>query len=121
MGVGDSLIARRGVYSLPMKPLPALALALLCVGCEGFQARQKPQAGAATAPAPATNARFVVYSSAGETFLVNSETGKVWRYDAKDKAFLEVPVTGKIILTTITGIRWNRILLTLGNQNMTSN
>jgi hypothetical protein len=77
-----------------MKPLPALALALLSFGCDNFQAQHKPEP--ASAPAPA-NSRFAIYSSAGETFLVNSETGKVWRYDAKEKTFLEVPVTTKII------------------------
>jgi hypothetical protein len=28
---------------------------------------------------------------------VDSSTGKVWRYETKAKAFLEVPVTSKII------------------------
>jgi hypothetical protein len=77
-----------------MKFLLALAFALLCVGCDSLQIQQKPQ----PAPvAPPAHSRFVIYASAGETFLVASEAGKVWRYDANDKAFLEIPVTSKII------------------------
>jgi hypothetical protein len=76
-----------------VKFFPALVLALLCIGCESIQPQQKPQ----PAPvAPPAHSRFVVYSSAGETFLVDSDAGKVWRYDANGKAFLEIPVTSKI-------------------------
>jgi len=77
-----------------MKPLPVVALSLICFGCDSFQAQQKPQPPSTSAPA---NSRFVIYSSVGETFLVNSETGKVRRYDAKERAFLEIPVTTRII------------------------
>jgi hypothetical protein len=83
-----------------MKFLPALALVLLCAGCDSFQAQRK------TPPASATShSHFVVYSSAGETFLLDSDTGKVWRYDAKEKAFVEIPVTSKIIRYDAKGNR----------------
>ena len=88
-----------------MKPfLPVLALALLCIGCENFQGQQKPQSAPAAAQV-STSARFVISASAGETFLVNSETGRVWRYDAKEKTFLEVPVTTKILRYDANGNR----------------
>jgi hypothetical protein len=71
-----------------------LTLVLLCIGCDSPQIQQKPQ----PAPvAPPAHPRFAIYGSAGETFLVDSEGGKVWRYSATDKAFLEIPVTSKII------------------------
>jgi hypothetical protein len=78
-----------------MKLFAALALVLLCTGCDNLQVPQKPQPPPVVAP-PA-HSRFVIYASAGETFLVDTEGGKVWRYSATDKAFLEIPVTSKII------------------------
>ena len=72
-----------------MRPVSFLVLALLLAGCDDFQ--KKPQS------TPDSTSRFVIYSSAGETFLVNSETGKVWRYEPKEKVFFEIPVTSKII------------------------
>ena len=85
-----------------MKPLSVLVLALLCVGCDSFQAQQKPR----PSPAPATShSRFAVYASSGETFLLDSDAGKVWRYDSKEKAFIEIPVTSKIIKFDANGNR----------------
>ena|SRR3984893_10950440 len=78
-----------------MKSFSASFLALLCIGCGNIQPAQKPQSTSATIAAP--QSRFVIYSSVGETFLVDTYTAKVWRYEAKDKTFLEVPVTSKII------------------------
>lgn len=90
-----------------MKPFfPVFILILLCVGCGNFQGQQKPQvAPSGTAGPVGANQRFVIYSSVGETFLVNSETGKVWRYDAKEKSFLETPVTSKIVRFDANGNR----------------
>jgi len=92
-----------------MKSLPTLLLALLGVGCnnfrDNFRAQQKPTRPA-PAPAPATaRSRFVLYASSGETFLLDSDTGRVWRYDSKEKAFLETPVTSKIIKYDANGNR----------------
>jgi uncharacterized protein YcfL len=78
-----------------MKYFSVLVLALLCIGCGNLQSPQKAQSTSATIAVPQFH--FVIYGSAGETFLVDTDTGKVWRYEAKDKTFLEVPVTSKII------------------------
>jgi hypothetical protein len=80
--------------TLAMKILLPLAFVLFCTGCDSVQVPQKPQPAPAAPPA---HARFVIYASAGETFLVDGDDGKAWRYDANAKAFLEVPVTSKII------------------------
>jgi hypothetical protein len=79
-----------------MQCLPTLVLTLICIGCEGVQSQQKPQPGP-TPPPVAAHSRFVVYASAGETFLLDSETGKAWRYDVKEKAFKEIPVTSNVV------------------------
>jgi hypothetical protein len=77
-----------------MKILLPLAFVLFCTGCDSLQVPQKPQPPPV---APVAHPRFAIYGSGGETFLVDSEAGKVWRYSATDKAFLEISVTSKII------------------------
>jgi len=53
--------------------------------------------------APAQNTQqpsssFSLSSSNDGTFLLNQNSGKVWRFDSKQGAFLEVPVTSKILV-----------------------
>jgi len=38
-----------------------------------------------------------MYPSGKDLFLLNTENGKVWKWDATKSAFLEVPVTSEII------------------------
>jgi hypothetical protein len=86
-----------------MKVLLALVFAVLCVGCDGLATQQKQQPEVVTPKAPVP--RFQLSSSGNETFLVDTESGKVWRYDPKDKAFLEIPVASKIIEYDSSGNR----------------
>jgi hypothetical protein len=87
-----------------MKVLPVLCLALICIGCEEFQTQQKSQQMAGPANANA-HSHFEMYPSSGETFLLDKDTGKVWRYEVKDRAFLEIPVTSKIVRYDANGNR----------------
>jgi hypothetical protein len=58
---------------------------LMLAGCSAADISQPP---------------FTMYVSSQGTFLLNTKTGKVWIYDATEKAFLEVPVAGKIMTVT---------------------
>lgn len=72
--------------------LIALALPVLLSGCDQFQhpapsATQTPPHGSYT----------ITNTSVDGTFLLDSQSGKVWRYSAKDDTFLEVGLTSKIL------------------------
>ena len=49
-------------------------------------------------PFPVNSSFFSMTSSSEGTFLLDQEAGKVWRYNSKDAAFLEIPVTSKILV-----------------------
>jgi hypothetical protein len=65
---------------------------LLATGCSSLFPNKTPQAQNTQSPSPP----FSMVASTDGTFLVNQSNGKVWRFDAKQGAFLEVPVTSKI-------------------------
>jgi hypothetical protein len=77
----------------------AFALPILLSGCDQQQ-RVPPNQPPATVPSQATpsHGNYVMTTSAADgTFLLDSQTGKVWHYIAKEDAFLEVAVTSKIL------------------------
>ena len=69
------------------------AILLGCCGCTPTPAKT-----ATTETSKMDNSSpFSLTASSEGTFLLNQGTGKIWKYDQKENAFLEVPVTSKII------------------------
>ncbi len=63
---------------------------LLCLeGCDRI-----PHEGLGS---PAQSSYSINSTATDGTFLLDTQAGKVWHYSAKDEAFLEVPVTSKIM------------------------
>ena len=78
-----------------MKSIALAVFVIVCAGCDGV-VQQKPQ----SAPTPVPTAmqqRYQMASAGGDMFLLDYQTGKVYKYEPKDKVFLEVPVTSKIL------------------------
>ena len=72
---------------------------VLLSGCDQPK-RASPCQTTATDPsqaAPPSGNYVMTTSSVDGTFMFDSHVGKVWRYSAKDDAFIEVPVTSKIL------------------------
>ncbi len=46
---------------------------------------------------PTHGSYSITSTSSDGTFLLETQSGKVWRYSVKDDAFLEVVVTSKIL------------------------
>ena len=83
----------------PLQAVIAFAFLILLSGCDQLQ-RVVPSQNPATNPSQAAppHGNYAMTTSVVDgTFLYESQAGKVWRYSAKDEAFLEVPVTSKIL------------------------
>jgi hypothetical protein len=78
-----------------MRVALVMFLALICGGCEGVSLQTKSQP--TPTQATATHPHFEFHPSSNETFLLDTDEGKVWKYDSKQNAFLEIPVTSKIL------------------------
>jgi hypothetical protein len=64
---------------------------LFATGCSGLFPNKRPQAQNPPEPLPS----FSMISSTDGTFLLDQSHGKVWRYDSKQGAFIEVTVASK--------------------------
>jgi len=87
-----------------MRVLSLIVVSVVMVGCE-TSSRPAPAASDTVAKSSSTDTGaaksspapiFVLHSSGPDTFLLNADTGKVWRWNSKEEAFIEVPITSKI-------------------------
>jgi hypothetical protein len=76
-----------------MRTMFILTMCLALAGCEGKQTSQ-PQPTQSQPTQASANGRFLIYPVGQDIFLLDSQTGK---YNSKDQAFLETPVTSKIV------------------------
>jgi hypothetical protein len=68
----------------------AAVIVATLAGCSALQ----------SAPPSQPSGTFSISVSSQGTFLLNTQTGKVWLYDPSTKAFLEIPATSNIITVT---------------------
>lgn len=78
-----------------------IALACLAVAMLNFSGcttkRTVPQPASQGSADKEHSLPFILVASSDGTFLLNQSAGKIWKYDQKQNAFLEVPVTSKIL------------------------